>query len=215
MTPAKRGKTPEKGPGKKADTVVTAEALRARKARHAPEEQLESREIYRGPIVTLNRDMVRFPDGSSSEFDIARHPGASAIVPFLSDPAGDEPQILMMRQYRYAAGGYLYEIPAGRLDAGETPTDCAIRELKEETGCTAETMEPLTTFLTTPGFTDETIHLFMATGLTHGEHEREADEFVELVIMRLSETLELIRDGTITDAKTIIALMYAAGFKTG
>lgn len=206
--PAKRVKE------KKADTVVTAEQLKARKKGHVPEEQLASSEIYSGKIVTLNRDTVRFPDGTTSEFDIARHPGASAIVPFLSDPRGDEPQILMMRQYRYAAGGYLYEIPAGRLDGDETPEECAIRELKEETGCTAEKFEPLTTFLTTPGFTDEIIHLFMATGLTYGQHEREADEFVELVIMRLSETLELIRDGKITDAKTIIALLYAAGFKT-
>jgi ADP-ribose pyrophosphatase len=210
MTPAKR-LTPK---AEKPDTVVTAKELRARKKGHAPAEQLESREIYRGPIVTLNRDTVRFPDGATSEFDIARHPGASAVVPFLSEPTGDEPQILMMRQYRYAAGGYLYEIPAGRLDEDETPEACAIRELKEETGCSAAKIEPLTTFLTTPGFTDEIIHLFMATGLTHGQHEREADEFVELVIMRLSETLELIRDGKITDAKTIIALMYAAGFKT-
>lgn len=211
MTPPKRDRPKPSLP----DTVVTADELRSRKKGHTPTEQLDSRELYRGHIVTLNRDTVRFPDGSSSEFDIARHPGAAAIVPFLSDPEGDEPQILMMRQYRYAAGGYLYEIPAGRLDGDETPEACAVRELKEETGCTAATMEPLTTFLTTPGFTDETIHLFMATGLTHGEHAREADEFVDLVIMRLSETLELIRDGKITDAKSIIALMYAAGFKTG
>lgn len=209
MTPKRVAKA------KKADTVVTADDLRTRKPGHAPDERLESRELYRGPIVTLYRDKVRFPDGSQNDFDIARHPGASAIVPFLNDPEGDEPQILMMRQYRYAAGGYLYEIPAGRLDAGETPRECAIRELKEETGCTAEKFEPLTTFLTTPGFTDEVIHLFLATGLNHGQHEREADEFVELVVMRLSEALELIRDGKITDAKTIIALMYAAGFKTG
>jgi ADP-ribose pyrophosphatase len=206
VSPAKKAKKP--------DTVVTAAELRARKRGHVPDEQIDSNEIYRGPIVTLYRDMVRFPDGSSSPFDIARHPGAAAIVPFLSDPRGDEPQVLLLRQYRYAAGGYLYEIPAGRLDEGESPNACAIRELKEETGCTAETMEPLTTFLTTPGFTDEIIHIFLATGLTHGQHEREADEFVELVVMRLSEALELIRDGKITDAKTIIALMYAAGFKT-
>lgn len=208
MTRAKRDK-PEK-----ADKVVTAQELRTRKKGHVPEEQIESAEIYRGPIVTLNRDKIRFPDGSTSDFDIARHPGASAIVPFLSDPRGDEPQLLMLRQYRYAAGGYLYEIPAGRLDGDETPETCAVRELKEETGCSAEQMEPLTTFLTTPGFTDEIIHIFMATGLTHGAHEREADEFVELVVMRLSEALELIRDGKITDAKSIIGLMYAAGFKT-
>jgi ADP-ribose pyrophosphatase len=176
---------------------------------------LDSHELYRGKIVTLNRDSVRLPDGTTAEMDIARHMGASAVVPFMSGPMGDEPQVLLLRQYRYAAGGYLYEIPAGRLEEGETPVECALRELKEETGCAADHIEPMTSILTTPGFTDEVIHLFMATGLTHGEHNREADEFVDLVIMRLSEALERISSGEITDSKTALALMFAAGFKTG
>src|SRR4029078_11844467 len=104
-----------------------------------------------------------------------RLPGCSASVLFVSDREGEDPQILLLRQYRYAADGYLYEIPAGRLDPGETPADCAARELKEETGCRAKQMEPLITMVTTPGFTDERIHLFMATDLTHGESTREAD----------------------------------------
>jgi ADP-ribose pyrophosphatase len=195
--------------------VVTASELQARKKGGKPKAQLASKQIYSGKIIELNRDEVRFPDGSRAEFDIARHSGASAVVPFLSDPAGDEPQVLLIRQYRYAADGYIYEIPAGRLDAGGTPIACAARELKEETGCTAAHMEPLTSILTTPGFTDEVIHLFMATELTHGEHSREADEFVDLVVMRLSEALELVRDGTITDSKTALGLLYSAGFKSG
>jgi ADP-ribose pyrophosphatase len=210
MTPAKK-----KTPLKKGAPVVTVEELRKRKRGAKPEEQLDSKELYRGRIFTLNRDIVRFPDGTTTDMDICRHPGAAAVVPFLSDPLADEPQILMIRQYRYAAGGYIYEIPAGRLDGDETPEDCAVRELKEETGCTAERFEPLTSILTTPGFTDEVIHLFMATGLTHGEPNREADEFVDLVIMRLSEALERISTGEIVDSKTAIALMFAAGFKTG
>jgi ADP-ribose pyrophosphatase len=133
----------------------------------------------------------------------------------MSDPDGENPQLLLLRQYRYAAGGYIYEIPAGRLDAGEAPADCAVRELKEETGCTAEKMEPLFTMFTTPGFTDEKIHVFMATGLTHGESAREADEFADVVIMSLSEALELIRTGEIMDAKTALSILYAAGFQTG
>ena len=176
---------------------------------------LGSRELYSGKFITLNQDTVRLPDGVAAEMDMVRHPGASAVVPFLSGPMGDEPQVLLLRQYRYAAGGYLYEIPAGRLDDGETPVECAVRELKEETGCTADHIEAMTSILTTPGFTDEVIHLFMATGLTHGEHNREADEFVDLVIMRLSEALERISTGEITDSKTALALMFAAGFKTG
>ena len=200
---------------KKELTVVTAAELRKRKKGETPDARLDSRELYRGKIFTLNRDSVRFPDGTTAEMDICRHPGAAAIVPFLSDPEGEEPQVLMIRQYRYAAGGYIYEIPAGRLDDGETPEACAARELKEETGCTAERIEPLTSILTTPGFTDEVIHLFMATGLTHGTPNREADEFVDMVVMRLSEALERISTGQITDSKTAIALMFAAGFKTG
>ncbi len=200
-------------PGK--SEVVTAETLRSRSKGDTPKAQVSSREIYSGKIITLNRDTIRFPDDTTAEFDVARHSGASAVVPFLSDPTGEEPQILLMRQYRYAADGYIYEIPAGRLDEGETPAKCAARELKEETGCTAERFEQLTSILTTPGFTDEVIHLFMATGLEHGEPNREADEFVELIAIRLSEALELVRDGTITDSKTAFGIMFVAGFRTG
>lgn len=206
--------TPPKKPSAGA-TVVTSLELQGRARGYRPTEMLKSEELHRGKIITLNCESVRLPDGSSADMDILRHPGASAVVPFLSGPMGDEPQILLLRQYRYAAGGYLYEIPAGRLDGGETPVECAIRELKEETGCTADHIEPMTSILTTPGFTDEVIHLFMATGLTHGEPNREADEFVEIVIMRLSEALERISVGEITDSKTILALLFAAGFKTG
>jgi ADP-ribose pyrophosphatase len=199
----------------KASRVVTAQEVRARKKGDKPAAQLASKQLYRGKIVTLNRDTVRFPDGSvTEEFDIVRHPGASAIVPFMSDPQGDDPQLLLLRQYRYAAGGYIYEIPAGRLDEGEDPAACAVRELKEETGCTAERMEPLTSMFTTPGFTDEVIHLFMATGLTHGESNREADEFVDVVIVGLAEALQMIKTGEILDAKTALGILYAAGFCT-
>jgi ADP-ribose pyrophosphatase len=195
--------------------VVTADQVSARKPGEKPEAQVASHNLYKGKIFRLDRDTVRFPDGSEAEMDIARHPGASAIVPFMSDPQGENPQLLLLRQYRYAAGGYIYEVPAGRLDAGESPASCAVRELKEETGCTAERMEPLFTMFTTPGFTDEKIHVFMATGLTHGESAREADEFADVVIMALAEALELIRTGEIMDAKTALSILYAAGFRTG
>jgi len=170
---------------------------------------------YTGRIINLDLDRVRFPDGSEGELEMIRHPGASAVVPFLSDPAGDDPQVLLIRQYRYAAEGFVYEIPAGRLDAGESPEACARRELREETGCTAERIEPLYTFYTTPGFTDERIHAFMASGLVRGDAAREADEIMELVPMALSRALEMIRDNEIVDAKTALSLLYAAGFRLG
>ena len=200
---------------KRASRVVTAEQVSARKPGATPESQLASRELYTGKVFRLDRDTVRFPDGSDAEMDIIRHSGASAIVPFMSDPEGDDPQLLLLRQFRYAAGGYIYEVPAGRLDGDESPADCAVRELKEETGCTADVMAPLFTMFTTPGFTDEKIHVFMATGLSHGASAREADEFVDVVIMSLAEALELIRVGEIMDAKTALSILYVAGFKMG
>jgi ADP-ribose pyrophosphatase len=200
---------------KKTPTVVTSADLESRAHGAKSDAQIRSERIHTGKIIKVDCDRIRYPDGSEADVDIVRHSGASAVVPFLSDPEGEDPQILLLRQYRYAADGYLYEIPAGRLDPGETPADCAARELKEETGCTAKQMEPLITMVTTPGFTDERIHLFMATDLTHGEVAREADEFADVIIMRLSEALELIQRGEIVDGKTALGILYAAGFKTG
>lgn len=200
---------------KKSPTVVTSAELESRARGATSDALISSTRIHKGKIIELDSDRIRYPDGSEAEVDIVRHSGASAIVPFLSDPEGEDPQILLLRQYRYAADGYLYEIPAGRLDPGETPADCAARELKEETGCTAKQMEPLITMVTTPGFTDERIHLFMATELTRGEATRESDEFADVMIMRLSEALELIQKGEIVDGKTALGILYAAGFKTG
>ena len=200
---------------KKSPTVVTSAELESRARGATSDALISSTRIHTGKIIELDSDRIRYPDGSEAEVDIVRHSGASAIVPFLSDPEGEDPQILLLRQYRYAADGYLYEIPAGRLDPGETPADCAARELKEETGCTAKQMEPLITMVTTPGFTDERIHLFMATELTRGEATRESDEFADVMIMRLSEALELIQKGEIVDGKTALGILYAAGFKTG
>lgn len=200
---------------KKTPSVVTSAELEARARGAKSDAQISTERIHEGKIINVDRDRIRYPDGSEAEVDIVRHSGASAVVPFLSDPEGEDPQILLLRQYRYAADGYLYEIPAGRLDLGEAPADCAARELREETGCTAKQMEPLITMVTTPGFTDERIHLFMATDLTHGEAAREADEFADVVVMRLSEALELIQRGEIVDGKTALGILYAAGFKTG
>ncbi|MEO7520799.1 MAG: NUDIX hydrolase [Gemmatimonas sp.] len=175
---------------------------------------VSSRRAYSGRVISLDVDEVRFPDGSTGSLEMVRHPGASAVLPILDDES-DDPEVLLIRQYRYAADGYLYEVPAGRLDAGETPAECAHRELREETGYRAERVERLFTMFTTPGFTDEKIHLFLATGLSVGQSEREYDEFLELVPTRLSLALSLIERGEIQDAKTALTLLYAARFRLG
>lgn len=177
--------------------------------------RVHSRRAYTGKIISLDVDEVRFPDGSVGELEIIRHPGASAVIPFLNDPSADDPQILLIRQYRYTAEGYLYEIPAGRLNPGEDPRKCALRELKEETGCSAAHAEHLFTMYTTPGFTDEKIHLFMATGLERGESRHEADEFLDLHPTLLSRALQMVEAGEIQDAKTALGLLFAAGFRVG
>ena len=177
--------------------------------------RISGKRVYSGKTISIDLDTVRFPNGKSGELEMVRHPGASAIVPFLSDPSGDDPQLLLLKQYRYAADGYLYEIPAGKLDADEDPAVCAARELLEETGCSAERLEHLTTIYTTPGFTDERIHLYLAHGLTRGEVAHEQDEFMTVETMSISRALEMIRDGEINDGKTVIAILYAAGFRSG
>lgn len=136
---------------------------------------------------------------------MVRHSGASAVVPVLE--GGKNPRVLLIRQYRYAADGYVYEVPAGRLDPGEAPESCASRELREETGYTATSLRQLTAIYTTPGFTDERIHLFVAEGLMLGSSDREADEFLELHPVPLSEAVAMIQTGEIVDAKTSVALL--------
>jgi len=174
--------------------------------------QIASKRIHSGRVIDLDVDTVRFPDGSVGQLEMIRHPGAAAVVPFASDPRGKDPTVLLIQQYRYAANGLLIEIPAGRLNPGEAPQVCAHRELLEEVGVKAGRVERLTTIWTTPGFTDESIHLFWAADLTAGKHAREPDEFIEVTPTPLSEVLKLIRSGVISDAKTIVALLFVAGF---
>ncbi|MBR9989651.1 MAG: NUDIX hydrolase [Gemmatimonadetes bacterium] len=177
---------------------------------------IERRPIHSGRIVDLSIDTVRFPDGTTGELELIRHSGAAAVLPVLGDPAGHDPQVLLIRQYRYAAGGFMLEVPAGRPDQpGEDWELCARRELEEETGLVAGTMTYMTSIHTTPGFTDEQIRLFLATDCTTGIEKKDVDEFIEPVTLPISEALEKVREGEITDGKTICTLMYAAGFLFG
>jgi len=169
-----------------------------------------SRRVYTGRVIALDVDTVAFPNGTVGELEIVRHPGASAVVPFLDDPAGEDPRILLIRQYRHASGGYLFEIPAGRLDEGESPEKCAIRELREETGYSAATLEHLSSFFTTPGFTDERIHVFMAIGLEPGDQALESDEILDLHPTHISEALKRVSTGEVVDAKSMLGILLSA-----
>ena len=174
---------------------------------------LSSTRLYSGRIVNLDLDSVRFPDDSVGQLEILRHPGASAVVPFLDPPRSADPRVVLIRQFRHAAGGFIWEVPAGRLDAGESPEACAGRELEEETGMRARRLERLTTIHTTPGFTDERIHLFLGEGLEPGAQHREADEFVELHTLRWSDVLRLVESGEVTDGKTLVSLLFVQCFR--
>ena len=135
-----------------------------------------------------------------------RHPGASAVVPLKEDG-----RVVLIRQLRHAVGGFIYEIPAGKLDPQEDPRDCAARELEEEVGYRAGFLELLTSIWTAPGFTDEVIHIFQGTNLKKGTQALDQDEVLEIVEWPLEEAMARIQDGTIRDAKTIIGLQMVFG----
>jgi len=163
------------------------------------------RKVQRGAQFELVTEAIELPNGRTVDLDLVRHPGAAAVVPFL-----DENRILMIRQYRFATGGEILEIPAGKLDPGETPETCAARELLEETGYRAGRLEKLGAIWTSPGFTNEVIHLYSAFDLEVAEQQLEPDEIIELVPMTLTQALETIRRSAIFDAKSATALLLAA-----
>lgn len=157
---------------------------------------------YEGKFFNIDRERLRLPNGQETELEILRHPGASCVVPLRPDGT-----VVMIRQYRFAASGYIFEVPAGKLDPGETPETCARREVVEEVGLEAGRLHSLGFIHTTPGFTDEIIHLYVATELRPAEQALEFDEVIEVLEMPLSESLDLIARGEITDSKTLCALM--------
>ncbi len=173
---------------------------------------LDTTVIHDGRVVHLSIDRVRFPDGSEGELELVRHRGAAAVLPVVESGPGIDPEVLLLRQYRYAAGGVIYEVPAGIIEPGESWDDCARRELEEEAGVRAGRLVKLTTIHTTPGFTNEQIHLYAAFDLTRGVAHTDRDEFLEVAPVRLSGVLELIRRGEMTDAKSIVSVLYAARF---
>lgn len=173
--------------------------------RSLEEKTLNTEQIFTGKVISLQVDEVELPNGKVSKREIIKHPGAVAVIPVTA-----ENKIVLVEQYRKALERTIIEIPAGKLEKGEEPRLCAERELEEETGYECTNMEWLISFYTSPGFADEIVHLYKATGLAKKENPAatDEDEFVNLVEVTLEEAIQLIRDQKIYDAKTAYAVQY-------
>lgn len=171
---------------------------------------LRKERVYEGKLLKIDREEVALPGGKQATLETIRHPGAAAVVPFL-----DDQRIVMIRQYRHATGGYLLEVPAGKLDHGEPPELCAQREVEEETGHAAGRLIVLGAIWTTPGFTDEVIWLYEAHDLRRTMQRLEADEVIETLELPFETALAMVRSGEIRDAKSVAALLLAAQRRGG
>ena len=158
---------------------------------------MNERVAYQGPVLQVLVESVRLPNGREVELEMIRHPGASAVVPFETPDT-----VLLIRQFRHAAGGVIWEVPAGKLE-DETPAACAARELEEEAGRSAGRLVSLGSVLTTPGFTNEVIHLFAAYDLSQVATQHEDDECIEVIATPLREALELVWRGELRDARAL------------
>ena len=170
----------------------------------AGHETLERKTVFEGKVVSLYLDRVRLPNGVEAEREVVLHRGAVGMVAL-----DGEGCVYLVRQYRHAPGKELVEIPAGKLDLGEEPLQCARRELMEEIGFAAAEWTRLASFYTSPGFSDEMLHLYMARGLTPGKADPDEDEFLEVMRVPLPETLAMVAGGEIEDSKTIAGLALA------
>lgn len=166
---------------------------------------ISSETIYEGRIIDVKKDQVRLPNGKNGTRELVKHPGAVGIIPITTDG-----RLIVVEQYRKPLERSIVEIPAGKLEPGEKPAVTAVRELEEETGYGAHDFTYLQTIATSPGFADEVIHLYIAKDLYKIEQPAspDEDEFVELMEISLEEAEEMMQDGRIYDAKTVIAVMW-------
>jgi ADP-ribose pyrophosphatase len=167
---------------------------------------VSSRTVYRGPVFWVTTDHVQEPGGVEARRDLIHHSGS--VVVLAVDDSGSEPRVLLERQYRHAAGGYLWELPAGRIDPGENELKAAKRELLEETGYTAISWKKILKFYASPGFVAETMAVYLATHLQKGEAQPEEDEVIQLRMVPLATAVSMVLRGTIRDAKTISSVLW-------
>lgn len=174
------------------------------------EKTLGEERIFDGKIIGVRRDRVELPDGSTSFREVVEHPGGVAILPLEADGS-----ILMVRQYRYPAERVLLEIPAGKLERGENPLDCGIRELREEVGRLAGSIESLGHHFASPGYLTETIHLYLATDLTATSQQLDEGEFLTVERIPFEEAVRMVMDGRIEDGKTAVAILKVYAMRKG
>lgn len=171
---------------------------------HLKEYSLSSNLLYQNSFLSISQDQIRLPNGQENMRVVVRHPGAACILAIT-----EQEQVVLVRQWRYAADQALLEIPAGKLDVGEDAAQCALRELAEETPYTACQIEKIAEFYTAPGFCDEIMHLYRASGLQKNSTLKpDQDEFVETILMNRFQVQTAIQNGEIKDAKTLIALQF-------
>lgn len=168
------------------------------------EQTIRGEWVFRGKLLQVRRDLVRLPDGASTEREYIEHPGAVMVIPLL-----ESGELVMERQYRYALRRDFLELPAGKIDAGETPLGCGKRELLEETGYVAPSWRHLATTHPVVGYSEERIEIYLAQGLTQQGSTPDYDEHLEVFRLPLASALEWVREGRITDAKTVIGLFWA------
>ncbi len=168
------------------------------------EQQISSKPLFKNDFLNIDQDQILLPNGKQTERIVVRHSGATCVL-----AVTDDERVVLVRQWRYATGGALLEVPAGKLDAGEDPAECALRELAEETPYSAERVEFILKFFTAPGFCDEIIHLYRAINIRPDSTlSPDQDEFVETVLLNRTQAQAAIDNGEICDGKTLIALQY-------
>ena len=174
------------------------------------EKLIETETLYRGLIVNVRRDVAEMQNGALVPREVVEHPGGVGIIPVTHDN-----KVLMVRQYRYPMEEELLEIPAGKLDAGEDPLQCAIRELSEETGCTAGKIVDMGAIYPSPGFCRETLFLYLALDLEHGEMHLDENELLSVEAVPIDELIEKIMANELPDAKSVIGIMKAKKYLEG
>lgn len=171
---------------------------------HLTEKFLESKIVFDGQLLKVYCDKVELPNGKEASREFIKHPGAVAVVPITEDG-----KIVLVRQYRHPIGKTMLEVPAGKLDKGEQPDECALRELEEETGYIANNIKKMASIYTTPGFTDEVIHLYKADNLKLSKQCPDEDEFLDVEVYTKEEVKMMITNGTINDSKSMLAILLA------